>query len=76
MGSGLSQYRGRRHRLQQGCGTVTVSGSHNSIYVESADILTVRGDVNGVAVKTVSTLRVEGLINTAITVMGCVRVGL
>ncbi|MFD6912158.1 DUF3060 domain-containing protein [Streptomyces virginiae] len=51
--------------IEGDCGTVTVSGSHNSIYVESADILTVRGNVNGVAVKIVSTLRVEGLNNTA-----------
>ncbi|MFF8262997.1 DUF3060 domain-containing protein [Streptomyces virginiae] len=54
--------------IEGDCGTVTVSGSNNSIYVESADILTVRGDVNGVAVKTVSTLRVEGLHNGVVWV--------
>ncbi|MEU4353433.1 DUF3060 domain-containing protein [Streptomyces virginiae] len=54
--------------IEGDCGTVTVSGSNNSIYVESADILTVRGDVNGVAVKTVSTLRVEGLNNGVVWV--------
>ncbi|MEU9305548.1 DUF3060 domain-containing protein [Streptomyces sp. NPDC048269] len=49
--------------IEGDCGTVTVSGSNNTIYVESADILTVSGAAHGAAVKTVGTIRVEGRNN-------------